>query len=491
MFVIPVGNRVNWNRPPVVTLLLILINCVVFFTFQYGEEDRVSPAAKFYLSSKLPGIEWPRYADYLKQHGQTKKADAFTQASEHGQFGPMALMVMERDKPFMAELRAGRIVPQRDPDYEDWTEARQHYDALWKPSFTERFAFHADEPKPLNAFTSAFLHGGVGHLFGNMLVLFLVGVAVEAVVGMAMYSLAYGASIFASCYAYLLLQAEPGVLSLGASGAIAGVMGLYTVVYGWRKIDFFYSLVFYFDYVRGPAILLLPVWLGNEVFQFYTEPDSNVAFMAHFGGLVCGAAMGGLYRLLRPAQIERGHQQAEQPQLDRQRFEQGLAWLGAMEFKKAVEVFKGLQREHPGDPNLAWQLYRAAKYDPAGEDFHQAAKHLMLLPAAHTTPGQLFDLYREYLTLAKPAPRIGSELSVRLARAFAKDGHCEDAEKLLAHLMKRSPNHGELPELLLALARGYYREGKEEKYRTTLQLLIQKYPAASEVSVAEQLLRVR
>lgn len=491
MLVIPIGNRVNWHRPPVITLLLIAINCAVFFFLQTDDEKADKAAAEYYLRSDLPQIEWPRYADYLKAHGETRKLDEFNQARQREEWRGMAVFLVERDWPFLRELHAGRIVTRDDADFDDWVEARGGFETRLKPSFTDLHIFKADNPTLSDSFVSAFMHGGFDHLLGNMAVLFLVGVAVETVLGKSLYLLAYLASIFASDYAYLLLQAEPGASVLGASGAVSGVMGLYTLVFGLRRIDFFYSLLFYFDYVRGPAILLLPVWLGNELYQFYIEHAGGVAFMAHFGGLVCGAAMGGLYRWLRPAQIESGHQHAERPQLDRQLYQKGLDYLGAMEFKKAADVFKTLRRDHPDDPNLAWQFYRAAKYEPAGEDFHHAARHLMLLPAAHAGTDQLHEVYLEYLALAKPAPRIGGELSIRLARAFASSGHSEDAEKLLAHLLKRSPGHEELPDLLLVLARGYFREGDTDKQRAVLQLLMQKYPEASAANVAEKLLGMR
>ena len=89
------------------------------------------------------------------------------------------------------------------------------------------------------AFVSAFMHGGFGHLFGNMLVLFLVGFLVESVIGKGLYAFAYFVAIFGSALMYSVTS--PGTSCLGASGAIAGVMGLYSVIFGFRKIDFFYS----------------------------------------------------------------------------------------------------------------------------------------------------------------------------------------------------------------------------------------------------------
>lgn len=79
---------------------------------------------------------------------------------------------------------------------------------------------------------------------------------------------------------------------VGASGAISGLMGLFTVMYGKERINVFYSLGFYFNTIRFPAILLLPFWLGNECYQMLTNTASNVAYAAHLGGLLSGAGFG-------------------------------------------------------------------------------------------------------------------------------------------------------------------------------------------------------
>ena len=77
MFIIPVGDRVDWKRPPLVTLLLILINCGVYFFFQLGDERQDARAITYYFSSELPNIELHRYADYLEQKGKIPEAQKF------------------------------------------------------------------------------------------------------------------------------------------------------------------------------------------------------------------------------------------------------------------------------------------------------------------------------------------------------------------------------------------------------------------------------
>lgn len=485
MFIIPVGDRVDWKRPPVVTLLLILINCFVFFFLQSGDERKDEKAMQYYFSSELPKLELNRYSEYLEKKSDSAESQRFKSMLDKRD--SYALLLMEHDIKFMHELHAGMVITPQSPEFDSWTMQRKKYESM--SSFTSRYVYRVDEPSLLTAFTSAFMHGGFDHLFGNMVVLFLVGFLVESVIGKSLFFFAYIVSAYAAIYTFSL-TAHGGSL-LGASGAIAGVMGLYTIIFGMRSIDFFYSLGFYFNYVRAPAIALLPLWLGNELYQYFGEKGSHVAYMAHFGGLLSGAMIGVLYRWRRPAMIESHHQAAESKEMDKMAFQRGMKYLGEMEFERALGVFKTLQEKHPHDANLARLTYRAAKANPASEDYHRAALRLMTLPEMDAeTSSQVHAIFQEYLNCAKPAPRLGHELVAKLVKRFARSGHFDDAEKLAKFLQSSAPQHIEVPGVLLALARGYYREQRKEQFEAHLQSIIRQFPQSKEAEAATDMLRV-
>ncbi len=485
MFIIPVGDRVDWKRPPVVTLLLILVNCFVFFFLQAGDERSNEKAMQYYFSSDLPKWELNRYSEYLEKKGAQAESQRFS--AMLGKRDRHTLMVMERDAKFMRELHAGYVITPQATEYVTWAAQRSKYEPL--RSFTSRYVYYVDDPSPVNAFTSAFMHGGFDHLFGNMVVLFLIGFLVESVIGKALFLLGYIVSAYAAVFTFGLTA--HGHSLLGASGAIAGVMGLYTVIFGLRKIDFFYSLGFYFDYVRAPAIVLLPLWLGNELYQFFSEQGAHIAYMAHFGGLVSGATIGVLYRWWRPALIESHHEAAESKEMDGKAFQRGMDYLGAMDFQKALGVFKTLEEKHPHDTNLTRLTYRAAKSNPSSEDYHRAALRLLALPEMDAaTSDQTHTIFHEYMSCAKPSPRFGHDLIAKLAKRFAGSNHCDDAEKLASFLHRAAPHHGEMPAVLLALARGYYREQRKDKFETILQSLISQFPQSKEAEAAAGMLRV-
>ena len=144
---------------------------------------------------------------------------------------------------------------------------------------------------------STFLHGGFLHIAGNMLFLWVFGNNVEDFLGKVKYLVFYLAAGIAAGFAHVLVSLEgiPALLpAVGASGAVAGVMGAYLVLFPRARINTLVPLFFIWTVVRLSAWVVLGMWF---VFQFFTSPNEGVAWMAHVGGFVFGAiavfALGG------------------------------------------------------------------------------------------------------------------------------------------------------------------------------------------------------
>ena len=140
---------------------------------------------------------------------------------------------------------------------------------------------------------SMFLHGSWLHLGGNMLFLWIFGNNVEDKRGRPTYVIFYLLAGLAATAAHIAVQPDSTVPVVGASGAIAGVMGAYLVL--WpdvpiRSLIFLGFLVLFRDV---PAKWLLGIWF---VLQFFTNPAEGVAWVAHVGGFVFGAAAGLVWR---------------------------------------------------------------------------------------------------------------------------------------------------------------------------------------------------
>ncbi len=150
--------------------------------------------------------------------------------------------------------------------------------------------------------TAMFLHAGWAHLVGNLLFLWIFGDNVEDRFGHGRFLLFYLAAGLAANLAQVAAAPDSLVPIIGASGAIAAVMGAYFVLFPRSRVVMLIWLVFYVDFVEIPAVLFLGFWF---VFQFLggvgqttAASAGGVAFFAHVGGFAMGALAGRL--LARP-----------------------------------------------------------------------------------------------------------------------------------------------------------------------------------------------
>lgn len=144
----------------------------------------------------------------------------------------------------------------------------------------------------LTLFTSMFLHGGIMHIFGNMLYLFIFGNNIEDTIGHFNFLLFYLFCGLCASFLHILLTINPAIPTIGASGAIAGILGAYLVLFPRAKVD---ALVFFFfiTWVTLPAAAILIFWfvlqLFSGVWSIASITASGVAYFAHVGGFVAGA----------------------------------------------------------------------------------------------------------------------------------------------------------------------------------------------------------
>ena len=142
-------------------------------------------------------------------------------------------------------------------------------------------------------FTSMFLHGGFMHLAGNILFLFIFGDNIEDEMGHVPYLLFYLAAGLGAGAAHVLSAPYSQVPTVGASGAIAGVMGSYLLLYPKAKVDIFLFFIIFFRILPIPAWLMLCLWFGLQLFNGVgADPESGgVAYWAHAGGFIIGLAL--------------------------------------------------------------------------------------------------------------------------------------------------------------------------------------------------------
>ncbi len=151
----------------------------------------------------------------------------------------------------------------------------------------------------ITIFTAMFLHGGWFHIISNMWVLFIFGDNVEDRLGGARYLIFYLLSGIAAALMETFILPKSGVPMIGASGAIAGVLGAYLVLYPQAKVASLVPILFIFTIIDVPAVLFLLFWFLTQLFSGWLAlqgaAGSGIAWWAHVGGFIFGMATVGLF----------------------------------------------------------------------------------------------------------------------------------------------------------------------------------------------------
>jgi membrane associated rhomboid family serine protease len=158
-------------------------------------------------------------------------------------------------------------------------------------------------PIYLTLLTSMFMHGSPMHIIGNMLYLWIFGDQIEDLVGKVKFIIFYLACGFAASAAQIACDPNSIIPNLGASGAIAGVLGAYLVKYPTNGVQ----VIVLRTLTTLPAFIVLGSWFGLQVYEQvssrFAHAQGGVAYMAHIGGFLAGVVLVFLFSGLRTTPI--------------------------------------------------------------------------------------------------------------------------------------------------------------------------------------------
>lgn len=480
MLIIPAENSVNWKRPPWVTLGLILVCLLVFLFYQGGDDRKLESALDQYLEQGLLALEAPAYEDYLQREirfegGQQRvlELQEFQQLREQdNELWQAATLLLDRE--FYQYLQNNRDIIWAPAERSRWLEQRGAIEQQWISRMSAfQLGLVPAEMSLYTLITYQFLHGGWGHIIGNLVFLFLLGFTVERAMGPGRYLVAYLVCGALSGLVFTAFSMGSQIPLVGASGSISGLMGMYVAIYGLQKIRFFYFLGVYFNYFRAPAIAMLPVWLGKEIYDYWFAGATGIAYMAHAGGLLAGA---GLVWLLGKSWLQVKEEFYEpEPEEQDARFTSGygqaMASLGRLEFDLARRQFEALRERYPDRSILLEHLYQIAKLRPDLPAYRELAKALMSDALARRQPEQLVSVWQEYLSKGEAHHPLAGEDHNRVLFASLKHHDLKAAEKAFERMRARAEPDmvHEACRLLISEFEKLQMEPKARHYRQLLQ----------------------
>lgn len=487
MFIIPLTGKISWRNPPIITIGLILINCLVYFIFQYSDNDRRYEAERYYFTSGLARIEVPKYLVYL----DAAQPEADNPDASSGELDERILAKyhykMENDYQFLQKLRSDTIITPEDSEYAEWRDLRQRYEEKLTKIVSYTYSFRPAYHSPVTLVTHMFLHGSAEHLIGNMFFLWIVGCALELGCGRLLYGIVYLIGGLFAVALYWLVHMESTVSCVGASGAISGLMGAFTVLFGKKRVKVFYSLGVYFNYLKVPAIVLLPIWIGKELYYMLFGGVSQVAYAAHLGGLVGGALLG--FIVWKYLGFSSENVITEEP-VDEisPLLEQAQKHIAELDLDNGCRKLQKILSKDPQNVIALTHLFNIEKLDPQKPRFHETAGRLLsLLCRDNRNHDTAFEVYKEY-TRHTSQPRLSPELYLRISSVCSAVAQFDRSIKILSVLMKKRPDLAGIPTALLKLAACYRQKGMRENWKKCLTVICSRYPQSGEAQIAKRAL---
>ena len=442
-------ENMQGRRWPVITIGLIALNTLIFLGTRSTIEEQGPQLAQvklhvLMLAAQHPELTEPENVQKLATSIQTRSPNLWA-----------ALKNPNRDLQDTWDARM-RLEESQENLQDEMDSLGSQYAELESSSLEGKYAFIPGDAKAISYLTANFLHGGWLHLIGNMWFLWLAGILLEDTWGRLIYPAFYLTAGVLALHVHAM--ANPGSLTptIGASGAVAGLMGAFLVRFPTTKIEMGWLLAFRFYKFKAAAYWLLPLWLFIEVFYgSLFGQDSGVAHWAHVGGFVFGALIAVGVRKSGLEQIaEQGIQEkiswVSHPLLDQasQEMEKGQVDAAESNLKKllqekpdSLDALRMLQQIYwrkndlpahkeallkvlmlelkAGEIEGAAQTYQ--EFKNAGGEKLPATTWLELCRKLETLPN-VESVIEEYLELAKanPSERPGLMATIAVGRLYLK-----------------------------------------------------------------------
>ncbi|MCA0892540.1 rhomboid family intramembrane serine protease [Microbulbifer agarilyticus] len=469
MLIIPIQNKPDWRRPPLVCFALILANLLVYVLYQSGDEARWQAAEEYYFSSTLPELDEARFYEFV----DTEKPEWRTLAQGAGEDFMYEQLLWSREF-------HDWLVPQLQQEggeAQQWLSQRQEFAQLRDSLSSFAYGLTPADPTLKGLFGHMFLHGGWDHLLGNMVFLLLFGLSVELALGAAWFLGLYLLGGLAAAGLHMGVEAGSLMPMIGASGAVSAVMGMFVAVYGIRRLRFFYTLGFAFGEFSAPALMVLPLWLGKEVFGYFFGSE-NIAYWAHFGGLVAGFVCTMALIRVRPSRDI--HVEEDLPPTPEQL---ALARIESLQnhgkLLEAGQAASSALKQHPESLPLIEKSIELTGLAPKSEAHHRAWLALFALAKLPQQDfAQIAAGVETYRNKVQEPRALTPRVCLALAQRAAREKQWALVEVLLQRLQQKQQRHPLMARLANGVVEHYRRCGDEERARQALDFARALQPSA-------------
>jgi membrane associated rhomboid family serine protease len=384
----------------------------------------------------------------------------------------------EEKEAALRESRATWEASRPLPPVEQLRREQKDFDALVDDYFAAlerlpwyRFGFVPARPALLALLTAMFMHAGWLHLLGNMVFLYASGPYIEEAYGRTVYAAAYVLSGLAATLAHALAAPQSTIPLVGASGAIAGLMGIMLVRLARSRITFLFLPILFLPNVRIrltiPALVVLPLWALEQLWYAGRTPAGagGVAWWAHLGGFAFGIAFAAIVMALHVE--ERWLGRSAEADEGRRALDKAAAARESGDFERAHAELERARAAEPDATGILLETYELAlaEGDPA-EVGRAMTRLLEILPRRGEASAamELVDDGRWAI-----APDTPPRLFFSVASFLDRQGQAERALALYDQVIEAAP--GDALSLRAAVRKGelQIRSGQADAARRTLE----------------------
>jgi len=443
-------DNMSARRWPVVTLALIVINTVAFIATHDALTRQAPEVGSVKVHILILAATHPELTiapdarplvNGVKDHNP----------SEWGMFQDPSRKVFDDWDDHI------RQVEEPDQLQQEMDSLCDQYGKLKAASVAEQYAFVPAHPRAIAYLTANFLHGGWLHLIGNMWFLWLAGFVLEDAWGRWVYSIFYLVAGAAALQFHAWANPGSGIPTLGASGAVAALMGAFLVSFPKMKIELMWIFMFRRYTLKVPAYTLLPFWLLLEVlYGTLLGQASGTAHWAHVGGFLfgvlaaCGMRYSGLERKMSQAIEEKVSWQADAEIIKAS----DLVQVGQLD--EALPILKEYLARKP-DSVDACSLLREIHFRKNDIPLYLAyTERLCRLHLASRQPQAAWQDYGEFLQHG--GEKMPAQMWLELCRVPEEEGSFERALREYELLAEAYPKERQSLLARLAGARIYLKQ---------------------------------
>lgn len=410
------------QRLPWVTFTFIAINFLVFLytNFSVG------------IDENLLGEKLDNFYTYLSEHPYLhvpSEMDEFLTDEDREQ-----LEALKESYPTGDMLRL-----TIESEQEELDAIAEEITGMLNESPFNKYGYIPKEPSFINLFTCMFVHAGWLHLIGNMLFLYLAGCSIEDLWGRPLYIGFYFLSGILATWMHAVRFPESTAPLVGASGAIAGLMGAFAIRLYKTRIHFFYLIWVRWGTFQAPAFIMLPLWFLQQLWYASLAGESEVAFHAHIGGFIFGAliAVGMKYsgieeKYLAPA-IEKKVSLAQNPL-----FLHAMELSEKSDFTGALLLLEKVVRQEPNHLDAFMEMRRIADISMDESAYTRYAAGILDALIRTREAELLRTTYEQYLRRDKHVP-LPAKTLFGLAGFFEEEQESASALRIYEELVSQYP----------------------------------------------------